>query len=188
MTQYAWHFITEDWRSGNGNCKPWRDGEIERHRGAIAPCESGLHSSPTPWDALQYAPGPLLSLVEIPDVGDDCIPHGDPADKHVSRWRRRIKTIDISKELRLFACDVAEEALNREEQAGRTVDERSRAAIEVARRYANGQADREELPAAWYAARDAANAAASAAAWYAGAEQRQKFNALIESLFAEARS
>lgn len=180
MSQYAWHFITEDWRSAEGKRKPWKDGAIERHRGELAPCRSGLHSSPTAWDALQYAPGPLLSLVEIPDVGNDCIPHGDPVDKHVSRWRRRVQTIDLSRELRQFACDVAEEALNREEQAGRTVDERSRAAIEVARRYANGQADREELAAA----RDAAWAAAWDAA---GAAHRQKFNALIETLFAEAR-
>src|SRR5690606_25966888 len=76
MAQYAWHFIKEDRRSGAGSREPWVDGAIERHEGDVAPCQAGLHSSPTPFDALQYAPGPLLSLVEIPDEGDDCIAHG----------------------------------------------------------------------------------------------------------------
>jgi hypothetical protein len=44
-------------------------------------------------------------------------------------------------------------------------DQRSRNAIDVAERFANGQATREELAAAWAAAWAAARAAARAAAW-----------------------
>ncbi len=192
----AYHFIKENRRSGVGNRRAYVDGKVEHHRGSVEPCVSGLHASPTPWDALQYAPGPLLSLVEIPD---DALPHGSPVDKYVASWRRRIFTIDISKELRLFACDVAEEALNREVQCGNAVDERSRAAIEVARRYAQQQATEKELAAAPHAARGAALAAAWGAAlatargtgWAAGwavAEDvhKQRFNALMQPLFAEA--
>jgi len=64
--------------------------------------------------------------------------------------------------LRLFACREAELALNRVQRRGGAVDPRSREAIRVARRYANGMASDEELDAA-RAAADAARAAADAA-------------------------
>ena len=41
---------------------------------------------------------------------------------------------------RLFACDCAERALSRERDAGREPDPRSWAAVEIARRYARGEA------------------------------------------------
>ena len=70
--------------------------------------------------------------------------------------------LDESK-LRLFACDCAEQALPLYER-DYPDDKRPRQAIAVARRFANGEATREELAAAW----DAAKAAAWAAAWAAG--------------------
>ena len=73
--------------------------------------------------------------------------------------------------LRHFACDCAERALLRERERGREPDPRSWRAVEVARRYADGLATREELTAAWAAARTAARTAAGvaagAAAWAA---------------------
>lgn len=76
------------------------------------------------------------------------------------------------KTLRLFACDCAERALTREHDAGREPDPRSWAAVEVARKYAVGQATTEDLAAAhaaaYYAAR-AANDAANYAAYAANA-------------------
>jgi len=56
---------------------------------------------------------------------------------------------------RLFACDCAEWALTREREAGREPDQRSWAAVEVSRRYADGRATDEALAAAWAAARAA---------------------------------
>uniref|UniRef100_A0A6M3J9T7 Uncharacterized protein n=1 Tax=viral metagenome TaxID=1070528 RepID=A0A6M3J9T7_9ZZZZ len=70
---------------------------------------------------------------------------------------------------RLFACDCAEWSLGRERDAGHELDPRSWAAVEVARRYARGEATDEELTAAraaaWAAAWAAAGNSARAAAW-----------------------
>jgi hypothetical protein len=75
--------------------------------------------------------------------------------------------------VRLFTCDVARGVLHIFEKQSPN-DKRPRHAIEIARRYALGKATKEELDAAWAAARDAAEAlggdaarAAEAAAWAA---------------------
>ena len=158
----SWHWLCEDMTAGHGTEPAWTEGEERTIKGRkkIVICEHGYHSSPSPFDGLVFAPGPILCLVEISE------PVASQHDKHVSKSRKLIKAIDVSQQLREFACDVAEEALNREVQAGRTVDERSRAAIEVARRYARKQATPEEL--------DAASAA-----------QKVKFNATMEAMFAD---
>jgi len=68
-----------------------------------------------------------------------------------------------NKQLRLFACDCAEHALSRIKDP----DPRSVAAIEIARRHAEGNAKEEELYAAGYAAGYAAYYAAYYADDYA---------------------
>ena len=194
----AWHFLRDDLTAGSGNEPAWTEGEERTIKGRkkLKLCEHGYHSAPTPWDALGYAPGSMLCLVEISE------PEGRDETKYVSRTRKLIKAVNIERQLREFACDVAEESLNLQVQRGNTVDERSRAAIEVARRFARGDATREELAVAWAAARDAAcavawaatSAAACAAAndatsAAAGAAVRAaawaRFNALVEPLFAD---
>jgi len=65
--------------------------------------------------------------------------------------------------LRLIACDFAEAVLPLVTKG----EDRPRRAIEVARRFAGGEATREEMDAAGAAARAAARAAAGAAAWAA---------------------
>ena len=70
---------------------------------------------------------------------------------------------------RLFACDCAEHVLHLFEEK-LSEDTRPRLAIETARRFANGEATRQELAAAWDAAVSAAYAAwdaARTAAWNA---------------------
>lgn len=40
------------------------DGEWLQVEGDLILCRRGLHASLDPWDALQYAPGPNLALVD----------------------------------------------------------------------------------------------------------------------------
>ena len=188
-TLEAWHFLKADGRSSEGRRRPSRDGAIERHRGRLVPCESGLHSSPTPWDALCYAPGPLLSRVLIPEVGEHTLTHGNPIDKYVSTRRLRVQTLDISRELRLFACDEAEAALDRVAARGGTIDQRSRDAVAVARRFAVGEASEADMSAAASASWSAAASASVSASWSAAVSAAaSRFNVLIMTRFAVAES
>jgi hypothetical protein len=86
--------------------------------------------------------------------------------KRIEGWNERTA--------RLFAADCAEHVLPLFE-AKYPKDKRPREAIEVARRFANGEATREELAAARDAARDAAWAAAWDAAWAAAAARDAAF-------------
>jgi len=73
-------------------------GEWLVHEGKIVPCESGLHASTHPFDALKYAPGVFLHQVEL--EGDLTEHHGD---KWVGRRRKIIKSIDATELLREFS-------------------------------------------------------------------------------------
>ena len=124
-------------------------------------CRVGLHASKRALDALDNAPGPFVSRVRL----EGWIVAGD--DKACATRRVRLAgPVDVTRELRLCACDCAERVLpifEREHPA----DDRPRKAVEVARRFANGEATQEELAAAWAATRAAAGAAARDAAWAA---------------------
>ena len=141
-----------------------RDGSVvepgagEKFEGPVVICESGLHASKHVFDALRYAPGAMLRLVECSDVVEE------QDDKFVCRSRVELARVDASRLLREFACDCAERVLPIFEVKWPD-DKRPRQAIEVARRYARDEATEEELAAAWDAAWDAARAAAGAAAW-----------------------
>src|SRR3990167_6131833 len=69
----------------------------ETYTGICVMCKSGLHVGKTPWDALQYAPGNTLRLVEYDDV------QGEQSDKIVCRRRRTIAQFDATEMLRYFA-------------------------------------------------------------------------------------
>ena len=84
-------------------------------------------------------------------------------------WAVLHKGVIDDRTLRLFACDCAERALERERKAGRKPHADSWKVIEVARRFADGKATNEELKAARSAAA-AAYAAAAYAAAYADAD------------------
>jgi len=155
----AYHFLKEDMRAGSGKEKSWKVGEERTvpKPDRVSLCAYGYHSASSWRDALSYAPGPVACIVEVSD------PINKDDTKQVSATRKLLAAKDVSKELRLFACDCAERALKRERKAGREPDERSWKAIIVSRRYANGEATLEELQAAWNAARNAADAARNAA-------------------------
>jgi len=81
--------------------EPAAIGETHTFIGELIPCRQGLHASPTPWDALQYAYGPLLWEVEIPD---DSVPHGTPINKYVAHCRRYLRCVDLAQTCQQFTA------------------------------------------------------------------------------------
>jgi len=113
------------------------------------PCESGYqkllnHLGKTEADD---EPLPFMTILESNDIED-------------AIWS--LRTCEDQRAVRLFACGVAESVLHIYEKKYPS-DKRPRKAIDVSRKYANGEATKEELAAAWDAAWDAAWAAAKAA-------------------------
>jgi hypothetical protein len=154
-------------------------GEWVEVEGPLVPCENGLHllrrKDICRWLDLYSPPVALWEAEHEGEVVED--------DKKFvtrrARLLRRVGTLD-DRMLRLCACEFAERALPLWESA-HPDDMRPREAIEVSRRFANGEATRKELraaaeaaerlaqakAAAWSAAWSAAEAAAEAAAWSA---------------------
>ena len=156
----AYHFLRDDMTAGSGNEPPWQLGEEREIEGEIKLCECGYHSSPTWFDALSYALGNMACIVEVSK------PISKDEDIQVSRKRKLIAAKNAEIVMRAWACDCAERALKK---AG-IKDERSWNAITVTRLYNEGKASREDLDAAYAAAKAAADAAsgdASDAAAYA---------------------
>ena len=187
----AYHFLRADRTAGSGDESPWEIGETRTisDLSKIVLCQYGYHSSPTLWDALNYAPGPMACLVKIskPLFTDE------DANQRISVSARRklIKAINIDRELRLFTCDCAEHVLHIFERE-RLTDKRPREAIEVSRRFADGKATKGELDAAqaatWNAAQAATWNAAQAATWNAARDaeikwQRSRFDQMFGGIF-----
>ncbi len=175
----AYHFLQADMTAGSGDEKPWEIGEkrtIEDVK-SIKICEYGYHSSPTLWDCLSYASGPMACLVEISKPIDT--DETKDRRKAVSASRKLIKVVNVDRELRLFACDCAERMLHIYER--NNPSKAPRQAIEVARRFADGKATKEELAAAY----DAANAAAFDAAYDAA---RDAYDAARVAAWTAARA
>ena len=156
----GWHFLPEDGKTRYTREKV-RVGGIIREKRPLEMCTVGCHASPTPLQALQYAPGPIACLVEL------CGDRIDDTDKSCAAERKCLAKIDATKILRLFACWCAEQALRAERKAGREPDMRSWKSVRVARRFACGSATTDELAAANAAANAATCATANANAWAA---------------------
>src|SRR6185369_8335611 len=147
----AYHFVGDTLRDGRP-IPP--DGEWLTFDGECVMCVSGLHASLHPFDALQYAPGATLCLVECQDIA------AEQSDKFVCKRRKIVARFDATELLRAFARKCASDVLHPWDAPQvvkdylATGDESIRAAAWAAAR-----------AAAWAAARDAARAAAWAAAW-----------------------
>ena len=102
----GYHFTSDKLRDG----RPVPPvGEWLEHSGEIEPCQSGLHISEHPFDALNFAPGNQLHKVELKG---DIQTHGDPVDKLVGRSRRIVATIDAERLLHEFAIWCALEVID----------------------------------------------------------------------------
>lgn len=90
----AWHFVGNALRDG----RPVpADGVWLKHDGPLVMCTYGLHASVEPFDALKYAPGPILCLVEC---------HGQiirGLDKLVCSERRILTRMNATDMLRYYA-------------------------------------------------------------------------------------
>lgn len=138
----------------------WTPGEWLKVEGALVVCRNALHLCRES-DLLKWL-GPLIYEAEyrgeVIEAEDKIVVREARLLRRMEGWNRRTA--------RLFACDCAERVLHLYERRY-PGDRRPRKAIEVARKYANGQATGNSLPAAWdaawYAALDAAWAARAAA-------------------------
>lgn len=100
----AWHFCAGDkLRDGT----PLVVGKTYSVDGPLVMCEHGLHWSRRIIDALRYAPGATICLVEAWGNVEE------QDDKGMSSYRKVIAKIDGTKLLRIFAADVADEAMDR---------------------------------------------------------------------------
>ena len=166
----AWHFTGDKLRDGSPIPKV---GEWLEYPGNIVICNSGLHASRDPFDALRYAPGPILHLVECEWIVTE------QHDKLVCARRRIIASKDATEGLRYFARmqalsvvhlwtapDICIEWLMTGDDVVRAAawDAAGAAAVAAARAAARAAAVDAARAAAGAAAVDAASAAAWAAA------------------------
>jgi hypothetical protein len=181
----AWHFVGDTLRDG----RPVpADGVTLRHDGPLVMCESGLHASIHPFDAVGYAPGNTLCLVEC--SGE--IKHD--ADKLVCSERTIIVRMNAKPLLRLFARQQALSVIHLWDAPQVVLDYLMgddaawNAALDAAWAAARDAA----RAAAWDAARAAARAAALDAAWDAArdaawvtawAAARTDFESLVNDAF-----
>jgi hypothetical protein len=196
----GWHFVGATLRDGRP-IPP--EGEWLEYTGKVEMCKSGLHFSPTPWDALQYAPGDTLCYVEVKNVTEQ------DESKGVCSRRKIIAKMDATEPLRYFARMQALSVLdNWETEPDQVIfewlltgDEAAWSAAEsaaesAARSAARSAAESAARSAAWSAARSAARSAAESAArsaaesaaWSASrsaawSAARSAFNELIYECF-----
>ena len=95
MSIYAWHF-TDGNKLRDGTPLP-AVGEWLEYEGEVHICRSGYHYSLLPSDALLYAPGDTLHLVECDDIVET------HKDKGVCRRRRIIASMDAEEMLGYYA-------------------------------------------------------------------------------------
>lgn len=162
----AYHFVGKTLRDGRPIPK---NGVWLKHEGDCVMCESGLHASKHPFDALRYAPGSTLCKVEVRKVVET------QDDKLVCRERKIIKRINAEKLLRKFARECALSVIDKWD-APPVVVEYLKTGKESLRAEAEA--------AARAAAEAAARAAARAAAWAATDKQRKLFAKMVKEAFA----
>jgi len=141
----GWHFLPAD-RRLRGSREVVEAGRTYRVEGSLVMCGNGMHASRRALDALQYAPGPVISRVEL--LGERV----DDVDKSCARERLVFWIADATTILHEFALAVAVDALCDADARGAVVDPRAWAAIETKRRWLYGVATDAKLDTARRAA------------------------------------
>ena len=145
-------------KNGDGT---WTPGEwMPAIEGALVPCRNGYHLCRAQ-DLLSWL-GPAIFEAEY---RGEMVESTDKIAVREARLLRQFENWN-ARTARLLACEYAERVLPLFERVY-PEDGAPRHAIETSRRCAIGDATDEELDAAWTAARDAADTAASATAWAA---------------------
>ena len=177
----AWHFVGKTLRDGSPIPE---DGVWLPVIDAPVLCERGYHASVDPFDALKYALGDTLCLVELRGT----IVEGD--DKVVASKRKIIARMDATDMLRYFARMRALSVVHLWDAPDEVLDylmtgEGAAAAEAAAWSAARAAARAAEWSAAEATARAAARAAAEATASSAAAYSaaRSDFNALVNECF-----
>ena len=171
----GWHFVGATLRDGRP-IPP--DGEWLIHHGHAKMCEAGLHLGITPCDALEYAPGETLCLVEYADEVDR------EGGKILCRRRRIIARMDATEVLWYFA----------RMQAVSVLDLWTACPPDVVLDYLMTGADMDAAysasvsVSAWASASASASVSAWARAWArarasASASASESFNALVYECF-----
>ena len=154
LRNLAYHFVGKALRDG----KPVpAAGEWLEHTGKLKLCHSGLHFSRLPFDALQYAPGETLCLVEI--GGTIVEPTGE--DKGVCSRRKIIASMDATELLRYFTRMQALSVIHLSEDypGAEIVEDYLMTGDESLRAAAGAAAGAAAWATAWDAAGDAARTA-----------------------------
>ena len=173
-TQTLYKFLLADRQSPTGT-GTWTVGRWRSVRGDLVPCRHGLHAT----TANNLIPFMSETLWRV-EIDAEHLWHTDDAmgRKLVARRLRIVERVEAwnDRTARLWACDVAERVLKHFEDRY-PEDTRPREAIEVARRFARGDATREELSAADRAADWAAYSAAYSAYSAAYSADRAAYSA-----------
>jgi len=172
----VWHFLPDNKVPQWNYKRPCRVGQTLVAKGDIELCRNGLHGSRRAIDALQYAPGSVVTRCEI--WGE--VAEGD--DKLVGRRRKVLAMADAGDALRGFACQCALDVVHLWDAPDVVVEylkTKNEDLGDAARAAARDAAGVAAGVAARAAAGDAAGDAAGAAAW---AEQNQKLEKLLRGL------
>src|ERR1700675_1704306 len=154
-TKHAFHFVADTLRDGRPIPKT---GVWLQHVGYIEICEAGLHASFHVSDALSFAPGATLCLVEVDQIVDK------ESDKLVCRRRKILSRFDATKLLR---ADARTNALSVLKNWQSEIPQSVRDWLTTGREEFRSAAESAAWSAAWAAYRPAYRSAAWSAAWCA---------------------